>query len=54
LATHCTLPAEFAYLYSTYGMGVHQAFELARAIDSLPPVYIVYAIEGFSFSRVPP
>ncbi len=43
------LPAEFAQPYSTHGMGVHEALELARAIDSLPPVCIVYAIEGVQF-----
>ena len=43
------LPAEFIQPYSTHGMGVHQAIELARAIDSLPPMSVVYAIEGVRF-----
>lgn len=43
------LPAEFIQPYSTHGMGVHQAIELARAIGSLPPKSIVYAVEGVRF-----
>jgi hydrogenase maturation protease len=43
------LPAEFIQPYSTHGMGVHQAIGLARAINSLPPVSIVYAVEGVRF-----
>lgn len=43
------LPAEFAQPFSTHGMGVHEALELARAIGSLPPVCIVYAVEGVEF-----
>jgi hydrogenase maturation protease len=43
------LPAEFAQPFSTHGMGVHEALELARAIGSLPPVCIVYAVEGVQF-----
>lgn len=43
------LPAELAQPYSTHGMGVHEALELARAIDSLPPITIVYAVEGVDF-----
>ena len=34
---------------SSHGFGVAQAIELARALDSLPRLCRVYAIEGLSF-----
>ncbi len=34
---------------STHGMGLEEAIELARALGSVPPVCLVYAIEGASF-----
>ena len=43
------LPAEFSQPTSTHGMGVHEAIELARAIGGLPPLSIVYAVEGVQF-----
>jgi hydrogenase maturation protease len=36
---------------STHGFGAGAAIELARALGRLPPVAIVYAIEGRSFAR---
>ena len=36
--------------FSTHGLGVAEAIELARALDRLPDRTIVYGIEGSSFS----
>ncbi|MDQ7839943.1 MAG: hydrogenase maturation protease [bacterium] len=35
---------------STHAFGVAEAIELARALDRLPPRFIVYGIEGRAFS----
>jgi hydrogenase maturation protease len=34
---------------STHGFGVAQGIELARALGALPPVCVVYAVEGTQF-----
>lgn len=36
-------------LYSSHGVGIAQAIELARALRSLPPVLMIYGIEGERF-----
>jgi hydrogenase maturation protease len=38
-----------AFAVSSHGLGPAQAVELARALGSLPPTCVVYAIEGESF-----
>ena len=43
------LPAKLT-AFSTHGLGVAEAIELARALDRLPGRTIVYGIEGSSFS----
>ena len=35
---------------STHAFGVGEAIELARVLEQLPPILIVYAIEGENFS----
>lgn len=35
--------------FSSHGFGLHEAIELARALDRLPSRLIVYTIEGESF-----
>jgi hydrogenase maturation protease len=35
---------------STHAFGVSEAIELARVLEQLPPILIVYAIEGENFS----
>lgn len=35
---------------SSHGIGLAEAIELARALGSLPPRCVVYAIEGLSFA----
>jgi hydrogenase maturation protease len=40
-------PALFAC--STHGFGVAEGIELARALGALPPVCVVYALEGAQF-----
>ncbi len=42
-------PAHFSF-HSTHAFGVAEAIELARALDQLPPLLIVYAIEGKNFT----
>jgi len=37
------------FALSTHGFGLAEAVELARAMESLPPACIVYAIEGANF-----
>jgi len=43
------LPAAFAST-STHGLGLAEAIELARALNTLPDRLVVYAIEGRSFA----
>jgi hydrogenase maturation protease len=38
-----------AFRSSTHAFGVGEAIELARALGKLPPVVIVYAVEGSEF-----
>jgi hydrogenase maturation protease len=42
-------PTHFSF-QSTHAFGVAEAIELARALDQLPPLLIVYAIEGKNFT----
>ena len=42
------IPAKFFH-YSTHAFGVAEAIELARALKQLPPLFIVYGIEGKCF-----
>ncbi len=44
------LPAELARR-STHATGLHEAVELARALDGLPAGLVVYTIEGETFER---
>ena len=39
---------------STHGFGVAEGIELARALGALPPVCVVYAIEGAQFETGAP
>jgi hydrogenase maturation protease len=39
---------------STHGLGLACAIELARALGSLPPMCVVYAIEGAGFAHGAP
>lgn len=48
-AAAAPLPAE-SFAFSTHGLGLGEAVELARALGSLPPRCIVYAIEGQDFA----
>jgi hydrogenase maturation protease len=43
------LPPE-GFAVSSHGLGLAQAVELARALGALPPICVVYAIEGASFA----
>jgi hydrogenase maturation protease len=43
------LPGRRGQSSSTHGIGLEQTIELARALDRLPPVLIVYGIEGARF-----
>lgn len=43
-----------AFGASTHGFGVAEAIELARTLGQLPPLCIVYAIEGASFESGAP
>jgi hydrogenase maturation protease len=43
-----------AFGLSTHGFGLAEAIELARALGQLPPVCIVYAIEGSTFEAGAP
>jgi hydrogenase maturation protease len=45
-----TLPAGL-FACSTHGVGVAEAIELARALGALPPVCLVYALEGTRFEN---
>ena len=38
------------FAVSSHGLGLSEAIELARALGSLPPDLVVYAIEGADFS----
>ncbi|HEV2426574.1 MAG TPA: hydrogenase maturation protease [Terriglobia bacterium] len=48
-ASREALPAE-SFRASTHLVGLREAFELARALNRLPPEVVVYAIEGGEFS----
>ena len=39
---------------STHGFGVAEGIELARALGALPPVCVVYAVEGERFETGAP
>ncbi len=43
------LPIDAFSSYSTHGMGLPEAIEMARALGRLPPAVIVYGIEGRNF-----
>lgn len=43
------LPAETAFGFSSHGFGLAEAIALGKTLDVLPPVCIVYAIEGAGF-----
>jgi hydrogenase maturation protease len=43
-----------AFTVSTHGFGLGEAIELARALGSLPPHCVVYAIEGATFEAGAP
>jgi hydrogenase maturation protease len=47
VGTH-PLPAMFSRV-STHAFGVAEAIELARALHQLPPVLVVYGVEGATF-----
>jgi hydrogenase maturation protease len=47
MSTH-PLPAMFLRV-STHAFGVAEAIELARALRQLPPVLVVYGVEGATF-----
>jgi hydrogenase maturation protease len=42
------LPAVFSRV-STHAFGVAEAIELARALQPLPPVFVIYGVEGATF-----
>jgi hydrogenase maturation protease len=42
------IPAKYFH-YSTHAFGVAEAIELARALKQLPPLFLVYGIEGKCF-----
>jgi len=44
-----SFPAHFSF-QSTHAFGVAEAIDLARTLDQLPPLLIVYAIEGKNFT----
>lgn len=43
------LPAE-TFHYSTHGLSLAEAVELARAMNALPPRLVIFAIEGKDFT----
>lgn len=43
-----------AFGLSTHGFGLHEALELARALEQLPPRCVVFAIEGAGFETGAP
>lgn len=43
------LPVDVFAQYSTHGMGLSEAVEMARALGRLPPRVIVYGVEGRHF-----
>ncbi len=43
------IPTQLSF-QSTHAFGVGEAIELARVLEQLPPILIVYAIEGENFS----
>ena len=43
------LPVEAFSRYSTHGMGLPEAIEMARALGRLPDTVVVYGIEGLNF-----
>lgn len=45
---------QHAFRMSTHGVGLGEAFELARALNQLPRICIVYAIEGACFEAGAP
>jgi hydrogenase maturation protease len=47
-AAHTPLPASLLSA-STHGFGVEYALELSRALRTLPPELVVFAVEGASF-----
>ncbi|MBM3579066.1 MAG: hydrogenase maturation protease [Alphaproteobacteria bacterium] len=47
------LPSK-AFALSSHGLGLAETIELARALGRLPPVCVVYAIEGESFETGAP
>jgi hydrogenase maturation protease len=47
-ASEKSMPAEFLRC-STHNFSVHDAIEMARALEQLPPQLIVYGIEGSHF-----
>ncbi len=48
-AAAAPLPVE-SFAVSSHGLGLGEAVELARALGSLPPRCVVYAIEGQAFA----
>ena len=52
-AAAAPLPAE-AFRWSSHGLGLAEAVELARALGQLPPRCIIYAIEAASFEAGAP
>lgn len=44
------VPAEFFH-YSTHAFSVAEAVEMARALGELPPVLVIYGIEGQNFAQ---
>lgn len=47
------LPSNFFH-YSTHAFSVAEAVELARALNRLPPLLVVYGIEGKNFAHGAP
>lgn len=45
------LPAEFVQQCSTHALSLAEAVEMARSLESLPPVVVIYGIEGLSFEH---
>ena len=43
------LPVQLSF-QSTHAFGVSEAIQLARVLEQIPPILIVYAIEGENFS----
>ena len=43
------IPSQFSFR-STHAFSIAEAIELARILDQIPPLLIVYAIEGQNFS----